>query len=307
MSIESNVKDILKFRNVYFKKIRQYFENNDCLEIQTPILNLGASPDPYIDPFQTSNFYLHTSPELNMKKLLSKGCGDIFQICPVFRQGENGNLHYREFTMLEWYRTEYTTKDLMNDIHQLFNFLLGQPIKAEYLIYHDLFRDIFKIDIDDTNSLALLKTKVADDNIDSSSMNKDDCLNYLFSFYIESAFSDNCITFVDQYPASQAILSRINDKNPLSSDRFEVFWGNIELGNGFLELIGKKAHQNRFNYFDQIRNQKRLNPIKWDQEFLDISDYIPNCSGVAIGLDRLFMKLENKKTIKEVLPIYDEF
>ena len=273
-------------------QIRQFFHERAIMEVETPLLCQHTVTDPYIDSFAIADhqppYYLQTSPEYSMKRLLAAGSGPIYQISKAFRREEQGSLHNPEFTLLEWYRPGFTHLDLIDEIDTFLQTLI-QSKPAQKITYHDLFDTHFAIN-PHTCSLESLHQCVAEHiNAPSlTSLNRDDCLNLLLTHVIEPTLGIQSPTFIYDYPASQAALAQIRKGSPSVAERFELYINGIELANGFHELQDADEQYHRFQ--QDLQNRQQLNKAlpKIDQRFITaLQAGLPACAGVALGIDRL--------------------
>jgi len=297
------------------QNIRAFFAQQGVLEVDTPVLSAASITDPHISSFKTiyqeQVYYLQTSPEFFMKRLLAAGAGDIYQIARVFREDEQGHWHNPEFSMLEWYRTGQDHHGLMDEIEQLLAQLVntldttGHWSVVNRISYEQAFIDILGINPLDA-SCAELKHLTSKNKIEipvgMDEENKDMWLDWLMTQAIAPAFSKQEFTFLYDYPASQAALARIGTDNPGIAHRFEIFAGELELGNGFYELIDAQEQGRRFDNENLRRQRQGQEEIPVDKNLLAALEHgLPECSGVAIGLDRLLMVLLGKAHITEVV------
>ena len=311
-----NIRTLLKRRAQLYSDVRRFFSAREVLEVQTPVLSHAAPTAPYLDSFftqfkhgnQQTDLYLQTSPEFAMKRLLAAGSGPIFQICPVFRNGEAGRLHNPEFTMREWYRPGLSLCDFMTEVDSLLQQLLSTP-PAQQLTYQQVFADILAVDvfvceIDTLRQLALkhIAGLTADWQTD-----RDGWLELLMSEVIEPALAKmNRPVMVYDFPDSQAQLAktRHNSEGYEVAARFEVYAGGLELANGYDELCDAAILAARFANDNRRRQQQNLPVMPVDQHLLGaMQSGLPACSGVALGLDRLLMLQLGSTNIDEVLPI----
>lgn len=302
----------LKQRAFLMSIIREYFSGQDVLEVETPILSSAGNTDVNIDSFTSqiinsdyAKSYLRTSPEFPLKRLLCNGIGDIFEIGKVFRKGETSITHNIEFTMLEWYRIGYDYNQLIQDVTQMFEFVLSafkQSIPdTRILTYKESFKQYLSLDIDSISNTELNKTCM-DYYYFGSELTIDEALDYLFATQIQPKLDKKCLTFLTHYPKSQAALSQINPDDRTTALRFEVFYQGYELGNGYQELTDAKEQILRFNQDNAKRVANNQEQMVVDENLiLAMEKGLPDCSGVAIGIDRLLMVLLDKKTIGEVL------
>ena len=304
-----------KQRAEIIQSIRNFFVQRDVVEVETPLLCNGTITDVYIDSFNCrfdfsessdsqTNLYLQTSPEFAMKRLLASGYGSIFQLCKAFRHEPFGSFHNPEFTMLEWYRLDYDHDDLMQEVEEFLLMLL--PIDgSDRLTYQQAFIRYLQIDPLDCQLLEL-KEKLSSENIQGdwieNEMDKDILLQVLFSERIEKKIGQSSPCFIYNFPKSQSALAKLSTDDPRVAERFECYFKGIELANGFNELTDANEQLKRFEE-DNIKRAKlgkALKPI--DMNFIDaLNAGLPNCSGVALGIDRLLMLIMNADTIKETM------
>ncbi len=294
----------LKARAALYKQIRAFFESRDVLEVETPILGKTNSPDLNICPFTTKcsgsphPHVLQTSPEFFMKRLLCAGVGSIFQISKVFRNEEIGRSHNPEFSMLEWYRVGMDHKALIKEVDQLLQDVLGCP-KAEEISYKALFH-IFDIN-PHQDSLEQLQPIVIHHH-GPSELDRDGCLDFLFDLSLK-ALDQEKVWVICDFPASQAALSRLHTVDgDRVAQRFEFYYQGFELANGYHELGDPFEQRKRFEQEIKQRHQRDLVPLTLDKPLLEALEHgLPDCAGVALGLDRLLMILLNKTEISQVL------
>lgn len=288
----------LKKRSDLIDRIRHFFKSRNVLEVETPLLSHHTVTDRYIESFKTNSAFLQTSPEYAMKRLLASGSGPIFQISKAFRQEESGHLHNPEFTLLEWYQPNFTHHDLMDEMDQLL-IETAHFKKAERFSYRELFNSHLNIDVFTCDD-SVIKNKIT--SINCEALDRDTCLQLLLSEQIEPKLGYNAPTFVYDFPASQAALAKIRNDNPPVAERFEVFIKGKEIANGFHELTDAKEQEERFHQDQHHRQTQQKFIPDIDERFLDaLKAGLPNCAGVALGLDRLLMCLLDKKTIQEVI------
>ncbi len=298
----------LQARAKLYSQIRQFFAQRQVLEVETPILSTACVPDVHIEPLitqvQTSElkaFFLHTSPELAMKRLLAADYGAIFQITKAFRDNEVGRWHNPEFSLLEWYRPNFTENDLMQEVDELLQFVLASS-PFEYVKYCDLFEK--KTGLHPLKSdLSTLQNYATQFNlVDVKILERDACLQLIFSCQIEAQLGHNCPTVVTDYPATQAALARKKVDNPQLAARFEVYIQGVELANGFYELTDPIEQRQRFEQDLLKRRQLKQSIYPIDERFLAALEAgLPDCAGVALGLDRLLMLIIKAAHINEVL------
>ncbi len=292
--------DTLHKRALTLKIIRDYFQAENVLEVETPLLCSHTVTDPYIESFQTSGRFLQTSPEYAMKRLLANGSGSIFQICKAFRFEEAGNLHNPEFTMLEWYRVDFGLQQLMQDVANLLQLLMPK-LKIIFLTYEELFLQYVKVNPHHTNESTLINLLRQNNIVAPSDLCLDDLLNLVLSSLIEPQLPAAAV-FVHHYPQSQAALAQLDPAAPHHALRFEVYLHRVEIANGFQELQNVHEQQHRFIANNQLRAQMGKPQIALDNYFLQaLESGLPNCSGVALGLDRVLQIICEAEKISSVL------
>jgi lysyl-tRNA synthetase class 2 len=306
--------ETLRTRAAILKSIRDFFAARQVTEVETPLMCHTSVTDPFIQSipalFQAHpqeneiRYYLQTSPEYAMKRLLAAGSGPIFQISKAFRQGEIGRYHNPEFSMLEWYRPGFDHHNLMYEMDELLQMVLNKPA-AERKTYADIFLQYLQIN-PHTVTLEQLKNCADENNISVASASEiHDCdtwLQLLMSECIEPQIGQNQPCFIYDFPASQAALARLQASNPPVASRFEVYYRGIELANGFHELQNAAEQRKRFENNCIERKKLGLNEMLIDEFFLAALNHgLPNCSGVALGIDRLLMLALGKDKIADVL------
>lgn len=301
---------LLQARAALLRQVREFFHARQVLEVETPLLASAIGTDPALDPVRAMldgpgaggrQYFLQTSPEFSMKRLLAAGSGPIYQLCKAFRNGEAGRRHNPEFTMLEWYRPGYTLARLMTEVDELLAALLSLPA-AERVSYSDLFLrhldfDPLDITLQDLQSVAM---RHCDTSLDSD--NPDHWLDLLFSHCIEPALQDP--VFIVDYPPSQAALARLGENagGRMVARRFELVAGGMELANGYDELVDAGIQRQRFEADLARRAAAGLPQYPIDERLLAALDHgLPACAGVAVGVDRLLMLQTGERDIRKVI------
>ncbi|MEZ5454460.1 MAG: EF-P lysine aminoacylase EpmA [Thiothrix sp.] len=295
----------LKERASLYQQVRVFFGQRNVLEVETPALSQAGNTDPFIDSFSVNTAHglrwLHTSPEYPMKRLLAAGCSDIYQLCKVWRRDERGSRHNPEFTMLEWYRVGFSYQQLMQEVADLLHTLiphLQKPVR--FCTYRQLFLETLHIDPHVAGEAELAAcARTHGINIDSD-MSAQGWRDLLLTHCVEPQFPSDQLTFVYHYPASQSALAKVEHSDGQSvAQRFEVYLGGLELGNGYQEQTD--AEQNR-HILERDANM-RGNDIPVDERFLAaLETGLPECAGVAIGIDRVLMCRMQVDDIKQVIP-----
>ncbi len=298
--------EALRARAYIIHLIRKFFAAHEVMEVETPLLAHSSATDAVIHSFtvevpgQPSLMYLQTSPEFAMKRLLAAGSGAIYQICKAFRQDESGQRHNPEFTMLEWYRPGFSYTQLMDEVDLLIQTVLPTAAIHRWT-YLDLFSHYLNINPFTANTEEL-KTCASTHgvNVHFETSDRDDWLNLLMSHLIEPQLQ---ASFVYDYPASQAALSQIRKKdNYLVAERFELYINGMEIANGYHELCDAKEQEQRFIQDNLKREALGLAILPIDYRLIAaLKKGLTECSGVALGIDRLVMLVLESKTIADVL------
>ncbi len=287
--------------------IRAFFDARDVLEVETPALSQCANTDPFIESFEVKNQsqarYLHTSPEYPMKRLLAAGSGDIYQISKVWRHGEVGKHHNPEFSLLEWYRTGFNYRQLIDEVNELLCLLFKLDKNNSLIIsYQQLFLEKFGMNphtVGHTDLVSCVEANIS--GLDARQLDNQTLLDALLTHCIEPDFATDRLNFVIDYPASQAALAALRtDQQLVVAMRFEVYLGQLELGNGYQEETDYTRNRAILEKENQQRALQQKMPV--DIRFLEaIKAGMPPCSGVAIGLDRVLMKITHKNRIDQVI------
>lgn len=293
-------------RTHMLQKTRAFFFDQEVLEVETPALSQSANTDPFIESFKTdSSRYLHTSPEYPMKRLLAAGSGDIYQICKVWRAGESGSKHNPEFTLLEWYRVGFNYQQLMQEVADLLHSLIVDLDKqAKFFTYSQLFLEKFSVNPHLSCKDQLLNCiGVEIPSLNTDELDQQALLDALLTHCIEPDFDPNCLTFIYDYPASQSALAQLRkEDNHTVGERFEVYLGDLELGNGYQEETDAKRNRTILEKENKTRTDLGFDSMPIDDLFLSACDSgIPASAGVAIGLDRVLMGITGEKSIQNVI------
>ena len=305
--------DALRQRAQFLARIRQFFAVRDVLEVETPLLSSGTITDVHLEAFETvfhspvkpdsQTLYLQTSPEFAMKRLLCAGSGSIFQISKAFRNEEAGRHHNPEFTLLEWYRVGFDDRQLMDELDALVQHLLACE-RADRISYQQVFKQHLQCDpltADVATLRALASTKGFTD-IAANETNRDTLLQLLFSQCIEPLIGQQRPCMVYHFPASQAALAKLEQSDRRVARRFELYYQGLELANGFHELSDHQEQRDRFKQDNQLRQVMGRHAKPIDRHFLAaLQAGMPDCAGVAVGVDRLLMLALGKSDIAEVM------
>lgn len=303
----------LRARARLYADIRHFFAAAGVLEVETPLASHGGLTDPALESWRTAwtgpmgvqPLWLHTSPEFPMKRLLAAGAGPIYQICKVFRDGERGRRHHPEFTLLEWYRPGWDLESLMAEVAELVRLALGQPDRPiEILSYRDLFRDRLGLDPLRASPAELRARALAQGivGVERLELDRDGWLDLLLTHCLETGLGRSRLTFIRDYPPSQAALARIRPGPDPVAERFELYLEGMELANGFAELTDAAEQRRRFERDQARRLALRMTVPPLDEGFLAaLTAGMPEAAGVALGLDRLLMAVVGADHIDQVL------
>jgi lysyl-tRNA synthetase class 2 len=302
--------DNLKLRASLLVKLRQFFVARGVLEVDTPALSRAGATDRHIHSFRVEDgcggtVYLHTSPEFPMKRLLAAGSGDIWQLCKVFRSGEVGRHHNSEFALLEWYRLRMDHHALMAEVAEFVAALLpGMQQPSEKLTYREAFRKHAGIDVLEAGKVECIAalTRGGRRVPDASELDYDGWLDMVAGELVYPALGRGCLTFIYDYPASQAALARLAPGQPPVAERFEAFLHGIELANGFHELSDAAEQRRRFQQERAYRADHGLMDVPMDERLLAALEHgLPDCAGVALGFDRLVMIAAGARSMQDVI------
>ncbi|MCI5140967.1 MAG: EF-P lysine aminoacylase GenX [Candidatus Electrothrix sp. ATG1] len=285
--------EVLKQRSLLIQRIRDFFLQQEYLEVDTPVRLPVLIPEAEIAPLASENWFLQTSPELCMKRLLAQGNSNIFQICPCFRKGERGRFHQEEFTLLEWYHAGWSYIELMQECEQM----IQQVAEKE---------SVCRLDKEITLSGPWQRLTVNDAFTAYAGMSTAHAVSTgqfdrLLVEKVEPELGWERPVFLYDYPIELASLARPKQECPGLAERFELYIGGVELANGFSELTDSVVQRYRFE--EEIRKADEYGRVsRMPEKFLTALEKMPECAGIALGLDRLFMLLLERENIAEVLP-----
>jgi lysyl-tRNA synthetase class 2 len=303
----------LRLRADLYRLLRAFFHDRHVLEVETPILSAAGNTEPNIEGFSTTfhghvdagarERWLRTSPEYPLKRLLAAGVGDCYELGRVFRNGEAGGRHNPEFSMLEWYRVGWDHHRLARetiDVVQAALASVGRKAQVLVVSYRQVFLDALGLD-PHSASLDELRAPLAAQHIDSSGLTRDDWLDLLITHCLQPTFPRERITVIHDYPATQCALARIRPGHPPLAERFELYLGPHELANGYHELNDAAEQRLRFAGDNERRLARGQRALPVDEAFLSVLDDLPDCAGVALGVERLLMCMAGTDAIADVL------
>ena len=297
-------REALARRAVLLAEIRAFFAERGVLEVETPVLSAAAVTDPHLTSFRVDggerDLYLRTSPEFAMKRLVAAGSGPIYELAKAFRQGEAGRLHNPELTILEWYRPGWDHHALLDEVDALLAAVLGTPA-AERVTYAELFARHVGVEAH-RDGVERLRAAAAGHGVDvAGELDRDGWLHLLLSHVVEPRLGRGRPSFVLDFPVSQAALARIRQGDPPVAERFEVYVEGVELANGFHELADAGEQRRRFLDDLAARRARGLPQVPIDERLLAaLAAGLPDCAGVALGVDRLAMLAAGAGSLAEV-------
>ncbi len=304
----------LRLRAELYAAIRAFFAVRGVLEVETPMLSAAGNTDPNIESFVTTfdghvdagarQRWLRTSPEFPLKRLLAEGLGDCYELGRVFRNGEAGRTHNPEFTMLEWYRVGIDHRALAEEVLALVETtmaLVGRAVERRTTTYRDWFRD--RLDLDPfLASESELRNALGDVRIDGDGLGRDDWLDLLVTHRLQPALAGDFALVVHDFPASQCALARVVQREDVYvAERFECYLGGRELANGYHELNDAGEQQRRFEADIAKRRARGQIEVAIDRRLLASLSALPDCAGVALGIERLLQTMLDSDDLRATL------
>ncbi|GAB4179279.1 MAG: EF-P lysine aminoacylase EpmA [Wenzhouxiangellaceae bacterium] len=279
-------------------RIREYFSDQGVLEVQTPVITRYGVTDVHLHSVALNDGrFLRTSPEYAHKRLLAAGIGDLYELGPVFRAGEHSRIHREEFTMLEWYRVDWHWRRLADEVVTIIRLTTGLDSDPVRVSWRDLARQALGVDpLSEADALDALLDDAPPD------LDLPERLDWLFAMRMQNALPTRGIAIVHDFPACQAALARLNPDDPATAERFEVFVNRVELANGYQELTDAVEQRRRFDEDNRRRSALGLNPMPVDETLLEaMARGLPECAGVALGVDRLVMLAAGEAALQDAL------
>jgi lysyl-tRNA synthetase class 2 len=291
--------------------IRGFFRSRGVLEVETPLLGHSTVTDPNLHSLHTEvtlpgeplpvRMHLQTSPEYALKRLLAAGSGPVFEICRSFRDGEAGTSHNPEFTMLEWYRPGWDHHRLMDEVDDLLATVLGCRA-ADRRRCAEVFSALAGVDVHRDDAARLRSRCAALGVAGAAELDREGCLSLITARIVEPRLGRGRPTFLLDFPVDQAALARIRPGDPPVAERFEVYVEGVELANGYHELADPEEQRRRFAHDLELRRGTGLPTPEPDELLLAALDHgLPDCAGIALGLDRLVMLAVEARSIDEVI------
>lgn len=298
-------------RAALIERAREYFSDQGVLAVDTPALGRYAISDPNIENLRVhtrpgKDSYLQTSPEIYMKRLLASGYPDIYSICRVFRDGESGARHLPEFTMAEWYRIGFDLDAIVDDCVNFIAACLGmEPANdtVEKIDYRDAFQEYAGIDAIEADTADLVGAATDDPQLRGQLANdRNAALDLMMSTTVAPRLPRDRLTVVQHYPADQAALARLCPADSRFADRFEIFSGELELANGYVELTDANEQRRRIERDIALREQSGRSSLPVDESLIAALEAgLPDCAGVSVGIERLHMVLDQAEDIRDVI------
>lgn len=288
----------LEHRARIVQTIRAFFIAHDYLEVETPHRLPGNAPEPHIDALASDGWFLQTSPELCMKRLLAAGYQKLFQICRCWREGERGTRHLPEFTMLEWYSANCDYRRLMDECEMLLRTLVPDvrfTFQGETIDLDSPFERLTVAQAFERYASLELPEALATDRFEE-----------LLTQEVEPHLGRGRPSFLIEYPAELAALARCHPERPQVAERFELYVAGIELANAFSELTDAEEQRRRFTADEAERRTSGKAPYPTPEKFLAELPAMPEAAGIALGIDRLVMLLTDAVTIDEVVAFTPE-
>ena len=292
----------LRQRALILREIKRFFVESAYLEIETPYRVPAPAPESHIDAISSGDWYLQTSPELCMKRLMAAGYEKIFQICRCWREGERGSRHLPEFTMLEWYRAGCDYQGLMKECEEMIRRVAASVGAGERLVYLDR-------EIDLKGPWERISVKKAFERYSTVTTGEAllrDTFDEVMVRDIEPRLGAGRPTFIYDYPAERRALARLKEEDPTEAERFELYIGGLELANGFSELVDPQEQRSHFQEENDYRVSMGRAAYAISERFLEELGNMPPSAGIALGVDRLVMVFTDARRIDDVVAFTPE-
>jgi elongation factor P--(R)-beta-lysine ligase len=292
----------LQIRAGLIQSIRLFFTNRGFLEVETPVRIPAPAPEENIEALPSGNWFLQTSPELAMKRLLAAGYHQIFQICKCFRAHERGRMHLPEFTMLEWYVSGFDYYRIMDQCEEM---IITAVMDAGFPVIISWQNSTINLDAP-WERIPVKEAFRRYAPLTPAEALQKDRFDEIMVEYIEPNLGFEKPVFLFDYPAELAALAKLKKGNPLVAERFELYIAGVELANGFTELTDTREQRQRFEKAQKLRAAKSYAPYPLPEKFLSSLDDLPACAGIALGIDRLAMLFTGAASIDDVVPFPPE-
>lgn len=303
----------LKARAAILEAVRAFFKSRDVLEVDTPILGQAPVTDPHLmamttkgKAFPNKTFYLQTSPEYYLKRLLVEYGISCYQLGKCFRDDEYGHIHSPEFLMLEWYHISFNDFEMMQEVENLLSALSEKEIHITRLSYQEAFQQYLAIN---PHKASLMELQNLVKPIYPGEVDRDLALQLLMSEVVERGLAKRDVpVFIYDFPALQAALAKIKilEDGTKVGARFELYWRGVELGNGYHELTNATEQNKRFETDLAKRKKLGIEDVPVDKKLLSALERgLPECAGIAIGMDRLIMVLLQEKKLSQVQSFFE--
>ncbi len=309
---------VLETRSAFLSAVRRFFFDRGYIEVETPLLNPTGGFEPFLDPIRVSRSgvrkspehkeketgYLVTSPEYNLKIIAADVRRDVFQIAHVFREGDAGPIHTEEFLMLEWYKMDADDRALAAETRALLESVAAAPFSRTRIgtvkswTVEELLRRHASCGMGKTELWKAAQGAGLTLSGSADALRYDEIFFTVFLNLIEPGISEG-VHFIHDYPKELAALARIEGEK---ARRFEVYWNGIELANGYFELASRREQEERFAGENELRERLGKPRMEMNHQFLDAVGRLPDCAGIALGLDRLLLVLLGARTVAEVSP-----
>ncbi len=303
----SDLRQFLRQRGELLERIRRFLAERGYLEVDTPCLYPQTVIDRHLEPVAVRlrdwTWFLQTSPELCMKRLLAAGSGPIFQIAHAFRAGEVGHLHRTEFTIVEWYATGKNYHELMDEVADLASAVLGLQ-HVSRMSYREAFLEYAQVDPFSAGTATLARLAARRGLCAPERHDRDELLDFLLATAVQPSLPADQLVFLYDFPATQAALACLRPGELPLAERFELFVNGVELCNGYQELADPDELARRMERENELRVRRGRRPLPPPAELIrTLRRGLPACSGVALGFDRLLMLALGASSTGEVIPI----
>lgn len=292
------LRPVIELRHRVLRAIRNFFSDRGFLEVETPIRQRAPAPEVHVDAEPSGSYFLRTSPELHMKRLLAAGYARVFQVGPCFRRDERGRYHHPEYTMLEWYRAHADYADILADTKALVAHVVREVLDKPEIVCQGCSVELLPLWERITVSEAFRQhagwdpcDRFDEDRFDLDLVNK-----------VEPNLPRNMPVVLTDYPKEAASLARVRPGTPPVAERWELYIAGVEIANAYSELTDAAEQRARFEHAMARRRELGKDVYPPDEEFLELMERMPPSGGIALGVDRLVMLLANAGSLDGVIP-----